>query len=326
MNLIDVTKTFQTEDDALAFLEQMRWPDGIRCPVCGADNISKITRQTASKNKRIRIYQCLEKTCKAQFSATSGTIYGDSHLPLTTWFKAIALIVDAKKGMSAKQLERHMGVTYKTAWYLCHRIRKAMADESSANLAGTVEIDETYVGGKIRGKGQKAGMRNKLVVMGAIERGGQLRLRHVANDEAGTFRDFIKTHVSPAVERIHTDQHRSYPPALKALKPQFSMTHETVNHIAHEYVRGDVTTNRIESAFSLFKRGVVGSYHKVSIKHLHRYLSEFETRFNERKNPERFELLVSKACQTGTMPYRQLVDENPPDDLIRETESESEVF
>ncbi len=311
MNLIDVTKTFKTEDDALEFLEGMRWPDGIRCPTCGNDRISKITRKKVSKNKRTRIYQCLEKTCKQQFSATSGTIYGDSHLPLTTWLMAIAFILDAKKGMSACQLQRHLGLkSYETAWYLCHRIRKAMEQEGSP-LSGTVEIDETYVGGKIRGKGQKAGMKNKLVVMGAIERGGELRYEHVANDQAHTFRDFIKDHVSPTVERIHTDQHKSYPPALKALKPQFSVTHETVNHIEHEYVRGDVTTNRIESAFSLFKRGIVGSFHKVSIKHLHRYLSEFEMRFNERENAEKFELLVSRMCQTHTMPYQELIAENP---------------
>ena len=188
-----------------------------------------------------------------------------------------------------------------------------------------MEIDETYVGGKVRGKGRAAGMKNKLVVMGAIERGGELRYQHVANDQAHTFRDFIKDHVSPTVERIHTDQHKSYPPALKALKPQFSVTHETVNHIAHEYVRGDVTTNRIESAFSLFKRAIVGSFHKVSIKHLHRYLSEFEMRFNERENPEKFELLVGRMCQTETMPLRQLID-GSPGSWVAVDESESEVF
>jgi transposase-like protein len=150
-------------------------------------------------------------------------------------------------------------------------------------------------------------MANKRVVMGAIERGGDLRLRHVANNEAYTFRDFISANVSPSVERIMTDEHRSYPPALKALKPHFTATHETVNHIDREYVRGDVTTNRIESAFSLFKRGIVGSFHKISIKHLHRYLSEFEMRFNERENPERFELLVGRMCHTGTMPYQKLI-------------------
>jgi len=225
-------------------------------------------------------------------------------LPLKTWFMAIAFIIDAKKGMSAKQLQRHLGVTYKTAWYLCHRIRKAM-EQDGEPLKGTVEIDECYVGGRMRSKGGVMVPRhNKKVVMGAIERGGELRLRHVPNDEAHTFRDFIKTYVSPSVERIHTDQHKSYPPALKSLKPVYMVTHETVNHIMKEYVRGDVTTNRIESAFSLFKRGIVGSFHKVSIKHMHRYLSEFETRFNERENPERFELVVSNAANKPTMPYR----------------------
>ena len=308
MNLIDVVKTFQTEDDALQFLEQMRWPDGVvRCTTCGNDKISRITRKSPSKNKRTRIYQCLEKTCKAQFSATSGTIYGDSPLPLTTWFKAIALVVDAKKGMSAMQLQRHMGIkSYKTAWYLCHRIRAAMAQPGSP-LSGTVEIDETYIGGKIRGKGQAAGMKNKLVVMGAVERGGELRLRHVDDDSALTFRNFIAEHVGPETKRIMTDQHKSYPPALKslkAMKPQFFVTHETVNHIAKEWVRGDVTTNGIESAFSLLKRGIIGSFHKVSIKHLHRYLSEFETRSNIRKIPTS-SLSWSARCATPTRCHLQ---------------------
>ena len=310
MNLIDVTKTFKTEDDALEFLEQQRWPDGIRCPTCGNDRISKITRKTASKNRRTRIYQCLEKTCKQQFSATSGTIYGDSHIPLTTWFMAVAFIVDAKKGMSALQLQRHLGLkSYESAWYLAHRIREAMRDSNPELLGGTIEMDECYIGGRVRGRGKTRAqaMSNKHVVMGAIQRGGDLRLRHVPNDEAHTFRDFISTNVSPSVERIMTDQHRSYPPALKALKPQFSATHETVNHIDYEYVRGDVTTNRIESAFSLFKRGIVGSFHKISIKHLHRYLSEFETRFNERENPDRFSTLIGRMCRTKTMPYQSLI-------------------
>lgn len=151
MNLIDVTRELATEQDCLAFIEKQRWPDGVvRCPVCGYDEISKITRRTSaiSKNKRSSIYQCLETTCRQQFSATSGTIFNDSHLPLTKWFMAIALIVDAKKGISAKQVQAHLGIgSYKTAWYLCHRIRKSMADTDSRPMAGTVEIDETYIGG-----------------------------------------------------------------------------------------------------------------------------------------------------------------------------------
>jgi len=148
VNLIDVTRTFQNDDDCLAYLETMRWPDGIHCPICGNDRISKITRKTVSKNKRTRIYQCLEKTCKSQFSATNGTIFNDSHLPLTKWFMALAIIVDAKNGMSAKQLQEHLGIkSYKTAWYMAHRIRKSMLDGNPMPMSGTVEIDETYIGG-----------------------------------------------------------------------------------------------------------------------------------------------------------------------------------
>ncbi|HEU5457249.1 MAG TPA: IS1595 family transposase, partial [Terracidiphilus sp.] len=127
MNLIDVAQQFKTDDDCLAYLESMRWPDGIRCPACGCDRVSNIKRRSASKNKRTRIYQCLESTCNQQFSATSGTIFNDSHLPLTKWFMALALIVDAKKSISANQLMQHLGIgSYRTAWYLAHRIRKAM--------------------------------------------------------------------------------------------------------------------------------------------------------------------------------------------------------
>ncbi len=155
MNLIDVTRELNTEEQCLEFIERQRWPDGIvRCTTCGCDQVSKITRTNksktgaTSKNKRTRIYQCLEPTCKQQFSATSGTIFNDTHLPLTKWFMAIALIVDAKKGISAKQLQGHLGIgSYKTAWYLCHRIRKAMVDTHAKPMTGVVEVDETYIGG-----------------------------------------------------------------------------------------------------------------------------------------------------------------------------------
>jgi transposase-like protein len=146
MNLIDVTKQFPTDDKCLKYIEQMRWPDGVvRCPTCGVDKVSRITRKSTSKNVRKSVFQCLEKTCKQQFSATSGTIFNDSHLPLHKWFMALAIVVDAKKSISANQLKEHLGIgSYRTAWYLAHRIRKAMADESGPfeQLRGTVEIDE----------------------------------------------------------------------------------------------------------------------------------------------------------------------------------------
>ena len=149
MKMIDVTAKFNTDDKCLDYLERMRWPNGVCCVHCGVMNVSTITR-TAGKNKRVRIYQCLEKECGKQFSATSGTIFNDTHLPLTKWFLAIAMICEAKKGMSAKQLERHLGVNYRTAWHLCHRIREAMQDGGDL-LTGVVEADAQALSQRIDG-------------------------------------------------------------------------------------------------------------------------------------------------------------------------------
>ena len=314
MNLLDVTKRFESEDDALAFLERLRWPDGVRCPVCGCDRISRITRKSPSKNKRTRIYQCLEKTCKVQFSATNGTIFNDSHLPLTTWFAAIALIVDAKKGMSAKQLQQHMGIgSYKTAWYLCHRIRKAMIDEFPTKLSGIVEIDETYIGGKAKRRRSKKTraelMAKKDMVIGMRERGGRVRFFHVPDAKKETIQPLLDRHVSSGVSRIVTDSAVVYD---FAMDKNFKRKHRAVNH-SIEWLRTediDVHTNTIESAFSLLKRGIVGSFHRISLKHLHRYLSEFEYRFNARFLPDRFTPTLSRMAQTPLMPYRQLVSQN----------------
>jgi transposase-like protein len=166
------------------YLEKSRWPDGVRCPVCGAKEVSKITRKAESKNKRAQVYQCLEKSSKSQFSATNGTIFHDSHLPLNKWFMAIALLVDAKKSMSALQLSRHLNCNYRTAWYLAHRIREAMVDSDAPKLSGVVEVDETYIGGKQRG--HKSKRKNKDVVIGVRERGGALRLVHTKDASAGS--------------------------------------------------------------------------------------------------------------------------------------------
>lgn len=157
MNLIDVNKAFATEDQCLDFLEGMRWPDGVRCPVCGADKISRIARKTASKNKRDRHYACLEPSCNHRFSATAGTVFHRSHLPLSKWFMAVAIVMDAKNGMSALQLQQHLGIgSYRTAWYMVHRIRKAMVDLFPTKLSGIAEVDETYIGGKSKRRGHAA--------------------------------------------------------------------------------------------------------------------------------------------------------------------------
>jgi transposase-like protein len=218
-------------------------------------------------------------------------------------------MLNAKKGISAKQLQRDLGIGgYKTAWYLNHRIREAMGSGDIPKLGGIVEIDETYVGGKISGKGISYAKKQKQVVMGAIERGGELRLQHVTGATVGNFREFILEHVSKDVKRVMTDQHPAYPAALAS----FDSTHETVNHIRHEYVRGDVTTNTIESVFSLFKRGVIGQYHKLSAKHLQRYLTEFEYRFNRRNDDDVFIETVRRLCGLKPLRFTDLTSDPEP--------------
>jgi len=300
VSLAEIFIKFSTDDQCLEYIQNMRWPDGvIRCTVCGNEKIVKVERKAGSKNRRKWFYLCQEKTCHNQFSPTSGTLFADSHLPLITWFHAIGLMLNAKKGISARQLQRDLGIGgYKTAWYLNHRIREAMSTGEIPKLGGIVEIDETYVGGKVSGKGQAYARKQKKVVMGAIERGGELRLQHVTGATVGNFREFINENVSSDVERVMTDQHRAYPAALGEMADR----HETVNHIIGEYVRGDVTTNSIESAFSLFKRGVIGQFHKLSGKHLHRYLAEFEYRFNRRDDADVFIETVRRLC--GFKPLR----------------------
>ena len=272
MRLIDVPKAFATDEQCLAYLENKRWPNGVRCTVCGAKEVSKITRKSKTKNVRAQLYQCLEKTCKSQFSATNGTIFHDSHLPLSKWFTAIALLVDAKKSMSALQLQRHLGVNYRTAWYLAHRIREAMIDGDGPKMTGVVEVDETYIGGKQRG--HKSKLKNKDVVIGVRERGGPVRLVHTADATADTLYGVIAKHVSKDAEAIMTDENPAYNFRLTQFK---NVRHARIKHKSRVYVKGDVHTNTVESAFSLFKRGLTGSFHQVSIKHLQRYLNEFAT-------------------------------------------------
>ena len=314
MNLIDVAHELCTEDACFAFLEKMRWPSGVRCAICGCSRISRIERKSVTKNLRRNLYQCLEPTCKQQFSVTSGTIFHDTRIPMTKWFLAISLIMESKKGMSAMQLKRalwgdHKG-SYQTAWHMCHRIREAMADGlfERPKLTGIVEMDETYVGGKKRGRQYQGRRDHKHCVIGMKQRNGELRFFHAPDAKQVTLAKYIRENVSPNVKTIMTDDLRAYPGAIE-LAGQGRMKHKSVNHSAGIYVNGDITTNGIESAFSLFKRGVVGSFHKISIKHLHRYLSEFEHRFNHRKSDDRFEEMVRQTGQTAPLPYRVLIAE-----------------
>jgi transposase-like protein len=303
MKLIDVTSQFATEDSCLEYIEKMRWPNGeIGCVHCGEiGRVSTINRETEGDNKRKRIYQCL--ACKKQFSATSGTIFNDTHLPLTKWFVAIALICEAKKGISAKQLERHLGVNYRTAWHLAHRIREAMKD-GDFQLTGEVEVDETYIHGKVRRRAWRDRKpRQNDCVMGMVERGGRLKLIPVADSKIKIMQPVIEEHVSKDVETIYTDEHVSYPIALR---PKFSGKHKTINH-SRTYGIGDIHTNTIENAFSLLKRGIYGSYHKVSIKHLGRYCNEFSYRFNRREAQlQMFDSTLKNLTRGEVLSYKKL--------------------
>ena len=300
MKMIDVTAKFNTDDKCLDYLEQMRWPNGVCCVHCGVMNVSTITR-TAGKNKRVRIYQCLEKECGKQFSATSGTIFNDTHLPLTKWFLAIALICEAKKGMSALQLQRHLGVNYRTAWHLCHRIREAMQDGGDL-LTGVVEADETYLTPKKPRKGKPYVKKEKRdIVLGMIERGGRLRLVPISDAKREIIEPMIAKHIDPNAT-LQTDAHPTY----EIIAPRRPGAHRVINH-NKSYAWGDVHTNTIENAFSLLKRGIYGTFHKVSIKHLGRYCNEFSYRFNRRgEQLEMFRMTVKNLVRGEVLPYKKL--------------------
>lgn len=277
MTLKDLTQMFSTDEQCRNMLKRLRWPAGVECVRCKSRHVFEVATQ--------KKFECVE--CGYQFSVLTQTIFHDTHLPLETWFMAVLLLVEARKGMSANQVKRTLGVSYKTAWYLCHRIRAAMKEAERPMLDGTVEMDETFVGGKRRGVGKSAAMENKEIVVGIRQRGGDLRLFHAKDVTSGELAKYIKEHISTDVDVIVTDEYPGYPKAMIESGIHGSK-HETIRHRDRVYVRGDVHTNTVESAFSLFKRGIMGTWHKISAKHLPAYLAEMEFRFNRRKNPDLF--------------------------------------
>ena len=290
MNLIKLVDQFHSEDRCREYLETLRWPDGVACLRCGSVKISRNYKR----------HQFICEDCKYNFSVTAGTTLHDTHLPLNKWFMAAYLTIESKKGMSANQLKRTLDISYKTAWYLCHRIRDAVQDASPVKLKGIVEIDETFVGGKIEGKG-RGYKGNKAVVVGAVQRDGKIMLQVVPDRSRATLHDFVDEAVHDDAEAIHTDDWRPY----RGIGDE-ETRHETVNHSAGEYVRGDVHTNSIENIWSLLKRSIIGSYHKVSVKHLDAYLDELEWRFNNRDNPFLFRDTLIRLLQSENLAYKVL--------------------
>ena len=293
MNLMDLIARFPEDASCREVLEDIRWPNGVTCPRCESQYI----RRTESRAQ----YDC--GSCGYQFSVTSGTVLHDTHLPLRKWLIATYLMMEAKKGVSANQLKRTLAVSYKTAWYLCHRIRSAMEDAYPYKLKGIIEVDETYVGGKVRGKGH--GYRgNKAIVVGAIQRKGKIVLQVVPGNDRKTLHTFIHENTDPETEAIYTDEWAAYKGIGDA-----DTVHESVNHKAEEWTRGAVHTNGVEGVWSLLKRSVVGSYHQLSLKHLDAYLDELEWRFNNRENPFLFRDTLKKLMLSEKMEYKELIAE-----------------
>jgi transposase-like protein len=269
-------KHFHDETAAFAFVEARVWPKGPVCPRCGAmDRIGKL----AGKSTRQGVYKCYD--CRKPFTVRVGTIFEDSHVALKLWLQAIYLVAASKKGISANQLHRVLGVTLKTAWFMGHRVREAMRDIAVDRLggegsSGIVEADETYFG-KTRGMGKGAHLKQKQQVVALVERKGRVRTFHVPSVNADSLKTILDGNIAQE-SRLMTDGAGMY----KKIGKNFA-SHEVVDHAAGEYARGDVTTNTVEGFFGVLKMGIRGVYQHVSPEHLSRYLNEFEFRYNNRK-------------------------------------------
>ena len=268
---------FTNEDAARAHIEASRWPNEVNCPLCGSLNVRRMGGKTQAG-----MFLCND--CRDKFTCRTGTVMERSHIPLHKWLLAIHLMASSKKGISAHQLMRNLGLgSYRTAWFLCHRIREAMGDDSHKATGGlggankTVEVDETYVGGKAKNRAHREPAPKKAVVS-LVERGGKVHSRHVADVTAKTVREVVVTNANRA-SALMSDEAKIYPRIGK----EFA-SHNTVNHSANEYARmaGFVHINTAENFYSILKRGITGTYHSVSEAHLHRYLKEFDFRYNNR--------------------------------------------
>lgn len=279
---MDITNPIYTDKDkAREHLESIRWPNGPVCPHCGVvDQATELKGQST----RPGVYKC--KACRKPFSVTVGTVFERSKVPLNKWVLATHLLAASKKGMSAHQLHRMLGVTYKTAWFMFHRIREAMRDgndgyspASDGGLGGkgeTVEVDETYVGGKAKNRAFKE-PRKKEAVVSLVQRDGKVKSFHVANVTSKNLKPILRMQIDRA-SAIMTDES----PVYGKIGREYNY-HGTVNHSVKEYVRGVYHhTNTVENYFSILKRGVIGTYHHVSPAHLKRYVGEFDFRYNNR--------------------------------------------
>lgn len=279
---VDLTNPIFTDlEKAREHFEAIRWPNGPYCPFCGSfDRVATL----GGKSMGPGWYHC--KDCRRKFTAAVGTIYERSHIPMTKWLLATHLMCASKKGISAHQLHRMIGLPYKTAWFMAHRIREGMRDLSPApgSMGGegkTVEADETFIGGKEKNKHRNKrnagniGGTGKEIAFSLVERGGRVRSQHIPDVTANTLREILVSQLNSDTA-LMTDDAGQYRHMYEDFR------HETVNHGIGEYVRGEAHTNTVEGYFSILKRGITGTYHHVSQQHLKRYLAEFDFRYNER--------------------------------------------
>jgi transposase-like protein len=274
--MVDITNPiFHDEAKAVAHLEASRWPDGPFCPYCGSLNVHRMAGKTQAG-----MFLCND--CRDKFSARVGSVMERSHIPVHKWLLAMHLMAASKKGMSSKQLQRMLGVSYKSAWFLSMRIREAMSPDAKAGPIGghgkTIESDETFVGGKKKNVHRGKPEPKKHAVHALVERGGQIRAKHVADVTAKTLKKNLRE-LSDRKSKLRTDDSL----ANLSIGKGFA-DHKTVAHTLGEYVRGDAHTQTVESFFALLKRGVFGSFHSVSEQHLQRYVDEFCFRWNTRQS------------------------------------------
>jgi transposase-like protein len=293
MNLTELAKNFSTEEAAIKFLENKLWPDGPVCPKCGLVNSAySMQSKEDSKNKmRSGLWKC--SGCRKTFRVTMNTIFEDSHIPLHKWMMAIHLMCASKKGMSAHQMHRMLGLGYRAAWFMAHRIRYAMnAGGTITKLRGTIEADETFVGGKLKGHGCYAARQKKAPVVTLVERDGRARSFHMEEVSSKNLRPVVKEYIEQGAS-LMTDDSGLY----SGMRGHFA-SHDVVKHSAGEYSRREgakiVHTNTVEGYFSILKRGIMGTFHHVSKQHLGRYLDEFDFRYNARdtSDGERAELAI----------------------------------
>lgn len=281
LNLIELAKQYADEDKARELLERLRWPNGCVCPHCKNDGkdkpISKLTPKPTSKSAvRKGVYFC--GACRKQFTVTVGTVFEGSHIPISKWLMAWFLICSSKKGMSANQLHRMLDITYKSAWFMAHRIRFAMGDSVTGHLQGVVEVDETFVGGK----GDRRTKLSRLTpVVALIEQGGKMKTRVVPNVSQHNLGKVLHECVSPKAI-LCTDEHHGYKPAGKDFATHHSVNHSKLQYTVKKPDGVSASVNHCESFFSLLKRGVYGAWHNVSREHLSKYANEFEFRWNTR--------------------------------------------